>query len=246
MTAQYQRNVDWWRPTGNYYLIIRSGLLSGCTFWCLLPDFWTNGMWISCLVKSKYIGTITWLRRVSAPEVNIRSQAVKTTETNFDGILRVSFRSNPLLLRACHDASYKRHRNLKHPSTINLVSRRKCRDCRAYQTKRTRPKLAWRIYHHRRNSWFKTYSTRFVAANNGGYHFDNRSKKCALQFTGQRNRNRSPWPWLSIQSLVKGRRGITAWVERPGPLSLGDAVHLLIPTQPQWQPKQQAHELIKH
>ena len=43
-------------------------------------------MWISCLVKSKYIGTITWLRRVSAPEVNIRSQAVKTTETNFDGI----------------------------------------------------------------------------------------------------------------------------------------------------------------
>ena len=42
---------------------------------------------MSCLVKSKYIGTITWLRRVSAPEVNIRSQAVKTTETNFDGIL---------------------------------------------------------------------------------------------------------------------------------------------------------------
>ena len=44
-------------------------------------------MWISCLVKSKYIGTITWLRRVSAPEVNIRSQAVKTTETTFGGIL---------------------------------------------------------------------------------------------------------------------------------------------------------------
>ena len=87
MTAQYQRNVDWWRPTGNYYLIIRSELLSGCTFWSLLPDFWTNGMCISCLVKSKYIGTITWLRRVSAPEVNIRSQAVKTTETTFGGIL---------------------------------------------------------------------------------------------------------------------------------------------------------------
>ena len=42
---------------------------------------------MSCLVKSKYVGTITWLGRVSAPEVNIRSQAVKTTETTFDGIL---------------------------------------------------------------------------------------------------------------------------------------------------------------
>ena len=42
---------------------------------------------MSCLVKSQYIGTITWLGRVSAPEYNIRSEALNTAEANFEGIL---------------------------------------------------------------------------------------------------------------------------------------------------------------
>jgi len=39
----------------------------------------------------------------------------------------------------------------------------------------------------------------------------------------------------SFKSAAKGRRGITAWVERPGALSIGDVVHLFVPTQRQWQ-----------
>jgi len=34
-----------------------------------------------------------------------------------------------------------------------------------------------------------------------------------------------------------GRRGITAWVERPGPLAVGDTVSLFTPTQRGWNPK---------
>ena len=35
---------------------------------------------------------------------------------------------------------------------------------------------------------------------------------------------------------AKGRRGITAWVERPGQLNLGDTLKLHCPEQRKWQP----------
>jgi MOSC domain-containing protein YiiM len=37
-----------------------------------------------------------------------------------------------------------------------------------------------------------------------------------------------------FKSAAKNRRGVTAWVERPGRLSLGDTVRLHIPDQPVW------------
>jgi len=33
---------------------------------------------------------------------------------------------------------------------------------------------------------------------------------------------------------AKGRRGVTAWVEREGRLAVGDALRLHIPDQPAW------------
>lgn len=35
---------------------------------------------------------------------------------------------------------------------------------------------------------------------------------------------------------ARGRRGITAWVEREGSLALGDVLRLFVPTQPAWAP----------
>ena len=38
------------------------------------------------------------------------------------------------------------------------------------------------------------------------------------------------------KQYVKGRRGITAWVERPGKLDFGDKIRLHSPKQRAWQP----------
>ena len=38
-------------------------------------------------------------------------------------------------------------------------------------------------------------------------------------------------------AAAKGRRGVTAWVERPGTLSVGDAMTLFVPDQRGWQPE---------
>lgn len=39
-----------------------------------------------------------------------------------------------------------------------------------------------------------------------------------------------------FKSAAKGRRGVTAWVERPGALTLGDQMRLHMPAQRAWQP----------
>ncbi|MEM6757959.1 MAG: MOSC domain-containing protein [Pseudomonadota bacterium] len=38
------------------------------------------------------------------------------------------------------------------------------------------------------------------------------------------------------KAAAKGRRGVTAWVERPGRLNVGDTLRLHIPDQPAWAP----------
>ena len=38
----------------------------------------------------------------------------------------------------------------------------------------------------------------------------------------------------AFRRAAEGRRGVTAWVERPGALALGDALALFVPDQPAW------------
>jgi hypothetical protein len=38
-----------------------------------------------------------------------------------------------------------------------------------------------------------------------------------------------------FKPAAQGRRGVTAWVEREGPVAIGDTVTLHIPDQPIWQ-----------
>ena len=46
----------------------------------------------------------------------------------------------------------------------------------------------------------------------------------------------SPGYGASFKPAAKNRRGITAWVERPGGLALGDKLSLFIPDQRAWAP----------
>ena len=38
-----------------------------------------------------------------------------------------------------------------------------------------------------------------------------------------------------FKPAAKGRRGVTAWVEREGPISVGDSLRLHVPDQPPWE-----------
>lgn len=52
----------------------------------------------------------------------------------------------------------------------------------------------------------------------------------------------APGHGKAFKAAAKDKRGVTAWVEREGPLALGDALTLHIPDQPVWQELARARE----
>jgi len=44
----------------------------------------------------------------------------------------------------------------------------------------------------------------------------------------------APGHGKGFKVAAKGKRGVTAWVEREGPLNLGDELRLFVPNQPLW------------
>ncbi len=44
----------------------------------------------------------------------------------------------------------------------------------------------------------------------------------------------APGAGAAFKGAARGRRGVTAWVERPGRLALGDELRLFVPDQPAW------------
>ena len=53
-------------------------------------------------------------------------------------------------------------------------------------------------------------------------------------FPGKSVEARHPGKGKLFKPAAKGRRGVTAWVEREGPIALGDTLKLFIPDQPVW------------
>lgn len=52
-----------------------------------------------------------------------------------------------------------------------------------------------------------------------------------------------PGHGAAFRAAARGRRGVTAWVERPGCLRLGDRLRLFLPDQPAWNPGAEPAEM---
>ena len=59
-------------------------------------------------------------------------------------------------------------------------------------------------------------------------------------FPGKSVEARHPGKGKLFMPAAKGRRGVTAWVEREGRIALGDALKVFIPDQPVWSELDQA------
>lgn len=57
-------------------------------------------------------------------------------------------------------------------------------------------------------------------------------------FPGQEIEADHPGYGKSFKAAAENRRGVTAWIERPGPLAVGDALEVFVPTQAAWAPEQ--------
>lgn len=57
-------------------------------------------------------------------------------------------------------------------------------------------------------------------------------------FPGREIEKDRPGHGKAFRTAAKGRRGVTAWIEREGPIRLGDKLRLFLPTQPAWSGQQ--------
>ncbi|WP_300071105.1 MOSC domain-containing protein [uncultured Ruegeria sp.] len=77
-------------------------------------------------------------------------------------------------------------------------------------------------------------SSRLQAANGLTITVDMENRPCVLP--GREIEADQPGYGAAFKPAAEGRRGVTAWVERPGALQLGDTMTLFVPDQRNWAP----------
>lgn len=78
-----------------------------------------------------------------------------------------------------------------------------------------------------------------LQANNGlTVTVDMENRPCVLP--GREIEAESPGHGAGFKPAAQGRRGVTAWVERPGTLAIGDTLTLFVPDQRHWAPERTA------
>ena len=77
-------------------------------------------------------------------------------------------------------------------------------------------------------------SSRLQAPSGLTLTIDMENRPCVLP--GREIEAEAPGHGTAFKTAAKGRRGVTAWVERPGALALGDRLRLFIPDQRPWAP----------
>lgn len=77
-------------------------------------------------------------------------------------------------------------------------------------------------------------SSRLQAPSGATLTIDMENRPCHLP--GREIEAEHPGHGPAFKQAAEGRRGVTAWVERPGAIAVGDALRLFIPDQRSWQP----------
>jgi len=64
---------------------------------------------------------------------------------------------------------------------------------------------------------------------------DLENRPCVLP--GREIEAEKPGHGKRFKKAAEGRRGVTAWVERPGEIGIGDNLKLFVPDQQPWSPR---------
>ena len=192
---------------------------------------------MSCLFKTDFIGTIAWLGRVSRPENKFRSEALTIAEAGFEGIIGEahSGATRPSCVRV--SMLYPKGTEIRNTRQLSILSAEENAEIAA-SIGLTQLDPSW------------LGASIVIAGLPDFTHIPPGSRlqtEAGTTLTVDLENAPCNWPAKEIEmdrpghgkafkSAAKGRRGITAWVERPGVLSIGDTVNLFVPTQRSWQP----------
>ena len=188
------------------------------------------------LIETDYIGDVVWLGHVPAGG-SLRAGAVKQLDLGFDGVNdgRHAGTERPSCVRVRN--LYAQGTEIRNVRQLTILSEEELTAIAAAMgLDQLDPALLGVSIVLRGIPDFTHVppSARLQGPSGVTLTVDMENRPCVLP--GREIEEETPGYGAAFKPAAKDRRGVTAWVERPGALSLGDGLKLFIPDQRGWAP----------
>ena len=190
---------------------------------------------MSALKRTRFTGTITWLGIVTDRDVALPSDPVQTITATFAGPMGEAH--GGLTRPSCSrvKGQYPRGTTIRNVRQFSVLS---VEDLAAIAADMGLPSLdpallgATLVIEGIPDFTHLPPSSRLQAAGGCTLVVDMENRPCTLP--ARPIENRHPTFGKAFKPAAKDRRGVTAWVEREGTLTVGETITLHIPDQPVW------------
>ena len=188
------------------------------------------------LEQTAFVGEVTWLGHVPAGG-SIRAQRVDHLELGFDGVSggRHQGATRPSCVRVRN--LYEQGTEIRNVRQLSILS---AEELDAIAAQMGLPALdpallgASIVLRGIPDFTHVPPSSRLLSPAGPSLTIDMENRPCVLP--GREVEQEAPGHGAAFKPAAAGRRGVTAWVERPGTLRLGDRLSLFIPDQRPWAP----------
>ena len=192
---------------------------------------------MACLTKTQYTGKIAWLGRVAENPTGVRSDAATSVHAGLDGV-------EGELHSGATRASCVRVTML-HPKGTEIRNTRQLSVLSAEENAEIAKELGLESLN---PEWLGASiviegipdfshlppGSRLQTSSGATLTVDLENEPC--NWPGKEIEADKPGHGKAFKNAALGRRGVTAWVERAGDLTIGEKIHLFVPTQRPWAP----------
>jgi hypothetical protein len=189
------------------------------------------------LCPTDYNATITWLGKVPMDRANIRSQAVDTVTATFGGF--IDDYHGGLTRASCMRVT------AQHPEGTEIRNTRQLSILSAEEMAQIAQDIgvevldpillgASIVIEGIPDFTFVTPGSRLQAADGTTIVIDVENGPC--NFPAREIEKDAEGHGKAFKAAARGKRGVTAWIEREGTLSVGDKLRLHVPNQRPWAP----------
>lgn len=189
------------------------------------------------LMPTDHFATITWLGRTPDRDDSLTSVACDQIELGFDGVVGEarSGSTRPSCSRVT--GQYPKGTEIRNTRQISLLSAEELAEVASVLDLEALDP-AWlgatMVIEGISDFTHVPPSSRLVSDGGVGLVIDMENRPCNL--VSREVEQVRPGHGRGFKQAAAGRRGVTAWVERPGTLTLGSRLRLHIPDQRVWQP----------
>ncbi len=187
------------------------------------------------LKPTRFTGTVIWLGRVTDRDASLRAEALPRADLGFAGIAGESH--GGLTRASCSRVSsqYPRGTQIRNTRQLSLLSAEEMTEIAAGMGVAALDP-AWlgvsMVIKGIPDFTHLPPSSRLLMPSGASLTVDMENRPCVLP--APVIDHNAPGHGAAFKAAAKGLRGVTAWVEREGPVALGDRVTLHVPDQRAW------------